>query len=120
MERLQKTPYFTGIRKMKICWKMFLTENQQAIEMVAIAENILSSMMDAFASIISNNLNVVMKFLASVTIVMSIPTIITSYFGMNVTIFLMQNQPWSYLGIIVIIRGILFALIFIFIRKDWF
>jgi len=46
-------------------------------------------MMDAFASVISNNLNMVMKFLASVTIVMAIPTMIASFFGMNVPV------PWA-------------------------
>ncbi len=119
MERLQKTPIFRRFPEDEDLLEDVLTENQQAIEMVAIAENILSSMMDAFASIISNNLNVVMKFLASVTIVLSIPTIITSFFGMNVTLP-MSNQPWSYLGIISIFMALCLLVIMIFIRKDWF
>jgi len=49
-----------------------LTEIEQAIQMTKIAHDILGNMMDAFASIISNNLNVVMKFLASVTIILSL------------------------------------------------
>jgi magnesium transporter len=76
-------------------------------------------MMDAFASIISNNLNVVMKFLASVTIVMSIPTIVTSYFGMNVSIP-MADKPWAYIGIIGLFMAFSLATIYIFIRRDWF
>ncbi|MDL2298624.1 magnesium transporter CorA family protein [Synergistaceae bacterium OttesenSCG-928-D05] len=64
-------------------------EYDQAVEMAQIQTEVLSSMVDAFASVISNNLNVVMKFLASVTVVMSIPTIIASYFGMNVPV------PWT-------------------------
>lgn len=119
MERLQKTPIFRRFPEDEDLLEDVLTENQQAIEMVAIAENILSSMMDAFASIISNNLNVVMKFLASVTIVLSIPTIITSFFGMNVTLP-MSSQPWSYLGIISIFVALCLLVILIFIRKDWF
>lgn len=119
MERLQKTPIFRRFPEDEDLLEDVLTENQQAIEMVAIAENILSSMMDAFASIISNNLNVVMKFLASVTIVLSIPTIITSFFGMNVTLP-MTSQPWSYLGIISIFVALCLLVILIFIRKDWF
>ena len=119
MERLQKTPIFRRFPEDEDLLEDVLTENQQAIEMVAIAENILSSMMDAFASIISNNLNVVMKFLASVTIVLSIPTIITSFFGMNVTLP-MSSQPWSYLGIISIFVALCLLVIMIFIRKDWF
>jgi magnesium transporter len=61
-----------------------LIEVKQAIEMSNIYSNILSGTMDAFASIISNNLNIVMKVLASITILMSVPTIISSFYGMNV------------------------------------
>lgn len=64
-------------------------EYDQAIEMAQIQTEVLAGMMDAFASVISNNLNVVMKFLASVTIVMSIPTIVSGFFGMNVP------MPWG-------------------------
>lgn len=60
-----------------------IIENKQAIEMANIYSNILSGTMDAFASVISNNLNIVMKLLASITIVMSIPNIIFGSFGMN-------------------------------------
>lgn len=60
-----------------------IIENKQAIEMANIYTGILSGTMDAFASVISNNLNIVMKFLATVTIVLSIPTMISSFFGMN-------------------------------------
>ena len=63
-----------------------IIENKQAIEMVEMYSNILSSMMDAFASVISNNLNIVMKFLASMTILLAIPTMIASFWGMNVSI----------------------------------
>lgn len=63
-----------------------IIENKQAIEMANIYSGILSSMMGTFASVISNNLNIVMKFLATVTIVMSIPTIIYSAYGMNVNL----------------------------------
>ena len=63
-----------------------IIENKQAIEMVEMYSHILSSMMDAFASVISNNLNIVMKLLASVTILLSIPTMLASFWGMNVTV----------------------------------
>ena len=62
-----------------------LIEIKQAIEMSNIYSNILSGTMDAFASIISNNLNIVMKVLTSITILMAIPTMIASFYGMNVT-----------------------------------
>ncbi|MEA4873099.1 MAG: magnesium transporter CorA family protein [Synergistaceae bacterium] len=64
-------------------------EYDQSIEMAQIQTDVLAGMMDAFASVISNNLNMVMKFLASVTIVMAIPTMIASFFGMNVPV------PWA-------------------------
>lgn len=60
-----------------------IVENKQAIEMAKIYSDILSGTMDAFASVISNNLNVVMKFLSTVTIVLSIPTMIAMLYGMN-------------------------------------
>ena len=63
-----------------------IIENKQAIEMTNIYSGILSGTTEAFASIISNNLNIVMKFLATVTIVMSIPTMIASFWGMNVPV----------------------------------
>ena len=64
-----------------------LIEIKQAIEMCNIYSGILSGTMDAFASIISNNLNIVMKILAAVTIVMAIPNIVFGFYGMNVVGF---------------------------------
>ena len=61
-----------------------LIEIKQAIEMTNIYLSILSGTMDAFASVISNNLNIVMKVLTSITIVMAIPTMIFSFYGMNI------------------------------------
>jgi len=61
-----------------------LIDNKQAREMTDIYTNILNGTMDAFASIISNNLNQVMKRLTSVTIVLMVPTLVASFFGMNV------------------------------------
>lgn len=60
-----------------------IIENKQAIEMANIYTGILSGTMDAFASIISNNQNIVMKFLAAITIVLSIPNMVASFYGMN-------------------------------------
>jgi magnesium transporter len=63
-----------------------MVENKQASEMARIYTDILTGMMDAFTSVISNNLNRVMKLLTSLTIILSIPTIVASYFGMNVKV----------------------------------
>ena len=95
-----------------------IIENKQAIEMANIYSNILSGTMDAYASIISNNLNIVMKFLASVTIVLSIPTLIYSLYGMNVKNLPFENNPNAFsiiLGISVIATLIA---VFIFNKKD--
>lgn len=67
-----------------------IIENKQAIEMTSMYTHILSATMDASANVISNNLNLVMKILASVTIVISIPNIYSGIFGMNV-----DGLPWS-------------------------
>ena len=76
-----------------------ITENKQAIEMAKIYSDILNRTMEAYASIISNNLNGVMKFLTSITIVLAIPTMISSFWGMNV------NLPFqdSKLGFVIMI-----------------
>ena len=63
-----------------------IVEYKQAIEMVEMYSHILQSMMEVFASIISNNLNLVMRFLASVTIILAIPTFISGLWGMNVPV----------------------------------
>lgn len=78
-----------------------ITENRQAIEMAQIYSNILNGTMDAYASIISNNLNGVMKFLTSITIVLAVPTLISSFWGMNVGLPF-QNSPMGFLIMIII------------------
>ena len=69
-----------------------IIENRQAIEMAQIYRDILNGTMDAYASIISNNLNGVMKFLTSVTIILAVPTMISSFWGMNVKLPFENNQ----------------------------
>jgi len=76
-----------------------ITENRQAIEMAQIYNNILNGTMDAYASIISNNMNGVMKTLTSITIILAVPTMISSFWGMNVNLPLQNNS----LGFIVMI-----------------
>lgn len=78
-----------------------IIENKQALDMVEMHRNILESMMDAFASIISNNLNMVMKFLTSVTILLAIPTMISSFWGMNVEVpFSHHSYGFFYIAIV--------------------
>jgi len=119
MERLQRSQMFNTYPEDEDLLEDVLTENQQAIEMTNIQSNILSGMMDAFASIISNNLNGVMKFLASMTIVISLPTMLASFYGMNVRLPL---EDYSLAFPIVLGASVALSLIvaFIFYKRDWF
>lgn len=119
LERLQRMQLFKQFPEDEDLLEDVITENQQAIEMTDISSNVLSAMMGAFSSLISNNLNVIMKFLASITIVLSIPTIVTSFYGMNVNLPFMTNTL-AYLIVIGISVGISALVIFIFMKKDWF
>lgn len=96
-----------------------IIENKQAIEMCSIYKDVLSGTMDAFASVISNNLNIVMKFLASVTILMAIPTMIASFWGMNVGVpFLNETVGfWFVIGLSAVATAIVG---FILWRKKMF
>ncbi len=78
-----------------------IVENKQAIEMCVIYRDIMSSSTDAFASIISNNQNIVMKILTSVTVVLSVPTLLASLWGMNTPVPFQQSPQgfWIVLGI---------------------
>lgn len=93
-----------------------IVENRQAIEMANIYSGILSGTMDAFASVISNNLNIVMKVLAVITIVMSIPTMIFSAYGMNLQLGGMPfaQHPHGFLIIVAIAcaLSVIVALVF--------
>ncbi len=93
-----------------------IVENKQAIEMANIYSGILSGMMDAFASVISNNLNVVMKFLSTVTIVMSIPTMIASFYGMNFDNIPLGHSPYGFY-IITACTLVITSLVVLFFKK---
>ncbi|AJF62122.1 TPA: magnesium transporter CorA family protein [Candidatus Woesearchaeota archaeon] len=78
-----------------------IDETNQAIQMTDIYSNILSNTLDAFASIISNNLNVVIKILTSITLIISLPVLIASIYGMNIPLPF-QQSPHAF-GIVVLI-----------------
>ena len=99
-----------------------IVENKQAIEMANIYSGILNGTMDTFASVISNNQNSVMKFLTTITIVLSIPTMIASFYGMNVKA---DGMPFATIrgGFIIVIGiSLIISLIIalIFRKKDLF
>jgi len=118
MDRLQKGQMFKMFPDDEDLLEDALTEIGQAIEMTNISSGILSQMMDAFASIISNNLNAVMKFLASVTIILALPTLVASIYGMNVTLPLSGHPSafWGVLGFAVVVS---LLVVVIFWRRDW-
>lgn len=119
MERLHRSQLFNQFPDDEDLLEDVLTENQQAIEMTNITNNNLSQMMDAFASIISNNLNVVMKVLASITIILSLPTMIASFYGMNVDLPF-QHERFAFLLTIGLSFLISVSAAYIFVRRDWF
>ena len=80
-------------------------EMTQARETTSIYSNILESTMDTYQSIINNNMNTVMRTLTSVTIIMMIPTLVTSMFGMNL-INGMESKPWGFVMAIIISIGV--------------
>ena len=97
-----------------------IIENKQAIEMTEIYSNILASTMDFFASVISNNLNIVMKVLASVTILMAIPTVIGGIFGMNFIRMPLIHNEYGFEITMIITLILTFGTAYLLYRKDMF
>ncbi len=112
LEKLQRGRIIKLYEDDKELLEDVIIEVEQAIEMSNIYSNILSGTMDAFASIISNNLNIVMKVLTAITILMSIPTMISSFYGMNVT-----GLPFANFGSVVIIVAVLTSLVALILYK---
>ena len=119
MEKLQET------EMLKICpddrglLGDAITENRQAIEMADIYSNVLSGITDAFASIISNNLSMVMKFLTSVTIILMLPTLLASVYGMNIKLPL-QNWPHAFALTMGISAILSIVGVIVFVWRKWF
>ena len=94
-------------------------ELKQAYNTVNIYSDILTGTMDAFASIISNNVNAIMKRMTSLSITLMIPTLIASFYGMNVDIHL-ESFPHAFIFII-LLSAILSAVTFVWFRRiKWF
>jgi magnesium transporter len=94
-------------------------EMNQAIEMCSIYTNIIATMMDTYGSVISNNLNVVMKVLAIITIVIEIPTLVASLYGMNVDVPGASDDPYLFWIIIAIsaVLAIISSVVLMFITN---
>ncbi len=118
MERLQKHPGFAMDEAATDLLDKVLVETRQASEMTIVSSDILGQMMDAFASIISNNLNIVMRVLTALTIVLAIPTVISSFYGMNVALPWQTNKA-AFLGIAAISVLLCGLLLWLFARRRW-
>ena len=97
-----------------------IIETKQAIEMTIIYTNILNGTMDAFASIISNNLNIVMKFLATITIILSVPTVISGFFGMNVPGLPFGDSPHGFSIVVGLTILLCMGVAYVLYKKDYF
>lgn len=95
------------------------TETKQAIEMSQITSEIQAALMDTFASIVSNNLNVVMKQLTSITIILMIPTLISSFFGMNLTNHF-ESSTTAFVLVAIVSIVISIVTVMLFRRRNWF
>jgi magnesium transporter len=95
------------------------TETKQAIEMANIYSNILGNMMGAHSSIISNNLNITIRFLTSVTIILSLPILVASLYGMNVELPF-EHHPHAFWIVMSIAVGLSVLGVFYFRKKNLF
>lgn len=108
LEKLTKTSIIKKYPEDTDLLEDVIIENKQAIEMAEIYRNILTGTMTTFASIISNNLNNVMKFLTAITIIIAVPTLIASFWGMNVPVPF-GGTPWGFaimMGLSLLFAGV--------------
>ncbi|MBR9678440.1 MAG: magnesium transporter CorA family protein [Nanoarchaeota archaeon] len=119
LRKLGRFRVFTRFEKERELLEDVIIEFDEALELVNIHSNVLGNTMDAFASIISNNQNRVMKFLTSITIILMIPTLIASIYGMNIRLPI-QYHPQAFL--ITMLVSIIFSFIgaVLFWRRDLF
>jgi magnesium transporter len=119
LSRLRRSPLFRMYPDDEDLLEDVLIEIQQAIETTNISTNILTQTVDAFGSIISNNLNVVVKLLTSMTIILTVPMLVASIYGMNVDLPFQELKHgfWIVMGIALGLAGIA---VYIFWKRDWF
>ncbi len=118
MRRLQRSPLLEISSTDQELLEDAITENTQAAEVTKISSDILNQMMDAYASIISNNLNDVMKILAIATIILSVPTVLASLYGMNVPLP-GQGSPYAFVTILVLTLALIALTSVFFWRRHW-
>lgn len=119
IEKLTKRKYFTNSEEDEELVEDILDENKQALSTVKVYGQIISNASNTFASIISNNLNQTLRFLTSITIILMIPTLVASVYGMNVDLPL-QNTPHAFAIVVAISLTISLGGILWFYRKKLF
>ncbi len=119
MMKLERTNFLQLTDEEREFLQDLIVDTSQALEMANIYTNILSGTMDAFASIISNNLNTVMKRLTSITIILSLPILVTSIYGMNVDIPYQHSNHAFYIPVVI---SLIVSIIIsgYFMKKKWF
>lgn len=102
LEKLQKVSYFRlNNEEEEEFWEDAVTDNRQAIEMAKTYTNILNGTMDAYGSVIGNNMNVIMQRLTVISLCLMFPTFITGFFGMNVDLPAQgMKWAWAFLALI--------------------
>lgn len=118
LERLNKEEALVKEENDKKHLENILIEIKQAIETASIYSEILNGMMDAFASVINNNLNIIMKFLAGITIIFSIPTMIASFMGMNIPLGIFSSSPYALIYILILSFGLAAIVAYILKKKN--
>ena len=120
---MEKVRYYSSLLPMSPAeedlYEEILIENKQALEMASIYTTILTSMMDAFASMVNNSLNIVLKLLTCITIVIAIPTLISSIYGMNVTLPL-QESDFGFAAVMIVSGVITLCSVILLWRRDMF
>ncbi|RLQ95499.1 magnesium transporter CorA family protein [Falsibacillus albus] len=119
LDKIMRFNYLKMYEEDKDLLEDVIIENTQASEMAETYSSILSRMMNAFSSIISNNLNIVMKFLTSITIVLSFPTMVASFYGMNVNVPF-QHSTHAFLITLALAGALASVTAFIFWKKKYF
>lgn len=119
MMKLERTNFLALTEDEKEFLNDLIVDNSQALEMANIYTNILSSTLDAFASIIANNQNQVLKRLAVITIVLTFPILIASLFGMNVRSGF-ENSKYAFYIVAFLSLGIALIIGWYFFRKKIF
>ena len=120
LEKIRRGYYLVTYEEDNELLEDLMIETQQGIEMAEISNRIINESTDTYANLISNNMNEVMKFLTVYSLILSIPTIVFSFYGMNVHLPLADWKHWSW--IVVTVIAVLISLLFIryFKHKDYF